>query len=77
MSQANTLEGRRGTKRLTVSQLSEEIGYVPKTIRKWARIGRIPGRKEPGGWRFDLALVEKCLNATCGNATEREMMRKA
>ncbi len=49
---------------MTVAELAEHLHLTPKTIRLWARSGRIPGlNPTPRVWRFRLADVLKALEA--------------
>jgi len=48
--------------KLTVEQLARRMAVHPETIRRWARIRRIPAMKlggPLGDWRFDLEKIEK------------------
>lgn len=42
---------------LTVNQLSDCIGFRPATIRKWAREGKLLGKKIGDDWRFYSSTV--------------------
>jgi hypothetical protein len=48
---------------LDSAEVAEVTGYTQKTIRKYARLGLIPGAYQPfgkrGGWRFKRALFQK------------------
>jgi len=37
----------------SVETLAEQWALKPATIRKWARVGKLPGVRVNGLWRFD------------------------
>lgn len=54
--------------------LSAATGFHEETLKRWARLGRIPGRNYGGcvGWRFRLERVSEALGRRFGNAAEKE-----
>jgi len=50
--------------RLTVDEMASLYRVAPKTIRRWAREGRLPGARRIGhDWRFSLADIERSQKA--------------
>ncbi len=51
---------------LTLNEAAIRLGVVPPTLAKWAKEGKVPGLKTPGGqWRFaedDLILALRPVN---------------
>lgn len=37
---------------LRVRDVAERFGVHPNTVREWARAGKLPSRKTPGGQQF-------------------------
>jgi excisionase family DNA binding protein len=45
---------------LKTAEVAELLGFKPETIRRWARAGRLPYVKAPGGdLRFSEAAIER------------------
>lgn len=63
---------------MTTAELAKEAGLSPKTIRKHALAGIIPGRNHGGkvGWVFDRDRAMRALTLKFGNAAEKELTRK-
>lgn len=49
--------GRGAGETLTTEQAAEVLGIAPKTVRLWAREGRIQGQRRGRAWRFDRAQL--------------------
>lgn len=43
---------------LTTEQVAAELGLAEKTIRKYARIGRLKGSRRGGEWRFPRSSLD-------------------
>jgi excisionase family DNA binding protein len=42
---------------LSTEEAAELLHVKPKTLREWANLGRIPGRKIGKSWRFSRAQL--------------------
>lgn len=51
-------EEEKGNYFVTAQELARLLHCHVNTIRKWAVIGKLPGRKLPGGWRFDGEAIQ-------------------
>jgi excisionase family DNA binding protein len=49
--------GRSAGETLTTEQAAEVLGVAPKTVRLWAREGRIQGLRRGRSWRFTRARL--------------------
>lgn len=46
----------------TVDDVARMYAVDPKTVQRWAKTGKIPAFKTPGGhWRFHRRLVDPIL----------------
>ena len=48
-------------KLMTAEEVAAWIGMHPESVRRSARLGRIPGAKIGGEWRFRFADVERAI----------------
>lgn len=53
----------------TTGKAAKKIGLDPKTLRKYASLGLVPGFRNPfnGFWYFDLNQVRKALGLQKGS----------
>jgi len=63
-------------KYLTLHEAAERLRVTPSTLAKWAKAGRVPALKTPGGkWRFveaDLMLALRLGRASDNGEREVE-----
>jgi len=50
------------TRLLTVKQVSEQLGFDPQTVRKYARSGDIPALRFGRTFRFHPNILERLMN---------------
>ncbi len=50
------------TQLLTINEVSEKIGFSPRTIYDWAASGKIPHHRIHGRLRFDESKIEVWLS---------------
>lgn len=48
---------------MTVQEVADYYSFSCSTIYRWAREGKLPGKKIGGSWRFSRKQVEKLLEA--------------
>jgi len=47
---------------ITANEVAKRLSVAPKTVRKWAKMGRIPVTALPGNnLRFDEAVIERWI----------------
>jgi len=58
-------------KLLNIKELSDLVGFSPRTIYDWVHVGFIPHYKFPKGVRFKTSEVEKWINKKQRKGRER------
>ncbi len=48
-------------KLMTAEEVAEYVGMHPESVRRSARLGKIPGSKFGGEWRFRFEDVERAI----------------
>ena len=48
-------------KYLNIKQVSENIGYAPRTIRQWCEIGKIKATKIGRKWLINQKIIENLI----------------
>jgi len=54
---------------LTLQQVSEYIGFSPKTLYTWVEEGKIPAYKVGRAWRFDVNEIDTFIKNKYNGAT--------
>ena len=46
---------------MTVEELARYLEVEPATVIQWAQAGRLPGQRQPDGWKFERQRIEEWL----------------